>query len=36
MAGPLSDAEVQAFLETGYHGEQRCMAAPGELEHMNE
>ena len=35
MAG-LSPAEVQAFLEKGYHGEQRCMADPGELESMNE
>jgi hypothetical protein len=34
--GPLSDAEVAEFLHRGFYGAQRCLAAPGELEDMNE
>ena len=34
--GPLSEEQVAEFLEQGFIGVAECMAAPGELERMNE
>eukprot|EP01052_Picozoa_sp_SAG31_P030101 SAG31_NODE_3059_length_4678_cov_1.833657_2_plen_54_part_00 len=35
-SGPLSEEQVARFLSEGFIGIPECMAAPGELERMND